>query len=63
MRAANIPIAYTEPAEVAAAVVDGIRNDTFWIHPENPRSDELLRARTESIIARRNPDYLKPTPG
>ncbi|HMC70741.1 MAG TPA: SDR family NAD(P)-dependent oxidoreductase [Mycobacteriales bacterium] len=63
MRAANIPIAYTEPADVAAAVVDGVRNDTFWIHPANPRSDEILRARTESIIARRNPDYLKPTPG
>jgi NAD(P)-dependent dehydrogenase (short-subunit alcohol dehydrogenase family) len=63
MRAANIPIAYTEPADVAAAIVEGIRNDTFWIHPENPRSDEILRARTESILARRNPDYLKPTPG
>ena len=63
MRAANIPIAYTEPAEVAAAVVDGVRNDQFWIHPENPRSDQILRMRTESIIARRNPDYLKPTPG
>jgi NAD(P)-dependent dehydrogenase (short-subunit alcohol dehydrogenase family) len=63
MNAAGIPIAYTEPADVAAAVVEGIRNDTFWIHPENPRSDEILRARTESILARRNPDYLKPTPG
>lgn len=63
MRAANIPIAYTEPADVAAAVVEGVRNDQFWIHPQNPRSDALLQARTESIIARRNPDYLKPTPG
>ena len=63
MNAAGIPIAYTEPSDVAAAVVEGIRNDQFWIHPANPRSDEILRARTESIIARRNPDYLKPTPG
>ena len=63
MEAAGVPIAYTEPAEVADAVVDGIRADRFWIHPDNPRSDELLRMRTASILDRTNPDYLRAVPG
>lgn len=63
MRAAGVQIAYTEPSDVAAAVVAGIRDDVFWIHPDNPRTDALLRARTESILARRNPDYLRAVPG
>jgi NAD(P)-dependent dehydrogenase (short-subunit alcohol dehydrogenase family) len=63
MADAGVPIAYTEPAEVADAVVAGIRADTFWIHPANPRSDELLRMRTESILGRTNPDYLRAVPG
>jgi NAD(P)-dependent dehydrogenase (short-subunit alcohol dehydrogenase family) len=63
MKAAGVPIAYTEPAEVADAVVAGIRADTFWIHPDNPRSDEMLRLRTASILERKNPDYLRAVPG
>lgn len=63
MKAAGVPIAYTEPAEVAAAVVDGIRADRFWIHPDNPRSDEMLRLRSASILDRANPDYLRAVPG
>jgi NAD(P)-dependent dehydrogenase (short-subunit alcohol dehydrogenase family) len=63
MRAAGVAIAYTEPADVAAAVVDGIRANAFWIHPGNPRSDELLQQRTASILGRTNPDYLRPIPG
>jgi len=63
MRAAGVPIAYTEPAEVAAAVVAGIRAGAFWIHPDNPRSDEALRLRTDSILHRSNPDYLRAVPG
>jgi NAD(P)-dependent dehydrogenase (short-subunit alcohol dehydrogenase family) len=63
MADAGIPIAYTEPAEVADAVVAGIRADLFWIHPDNPRSDEVLQMRTKSILGRTNPDYLRPVPG
>jgi len=63
MEAAGVAIAYTEPAEVADAVIAGIRNDAFWIHPDNPRSDEALRLRTESILNRSNPDYLRAVPG
>jgi NAD(P)-dependent dehydrogenase (short-subunit alcohol dehydrogenase family) len=63
MAAAGIAIAYTEPAEVADEVIDAVRNDTFWIHPPNPRTDAALQARTESILRRTNPDYLRAVPG
>jgi NAD(P)-dependent dehydrogenase (short-subunit alcohol dehydrogenase family) len=63
MKTAGVAIAYTEPAEVADAMVAGIRNDTFWIHPASERSDETLRQRTDSILARTNPDYLRAVPG
>jgi NAD(P)-dependent dehydrogenase (short-subunit alcohol dehydrogenase family) len=63
MEAAGISIAYTEPADVAEAALDGIRNDTFWIHPANPRTDEVLRLRTQSILDRSQPDYLRTVPG
>ena len=52
MKAAGVPIAYTEPADVAAATLDGIQRDQFWIHPPNPRTDDLLRERTASILDR-----------
>jgi hypothetical protein len=63
MKAAGVPIAYTEPSEVADAVLAGIRDEQFWIHPDNPRSDEVLRQRTTSILDRTNPDYLRAVPG
>jgi NAD(P)-dependent dehydrogenase (short-subunit alcohol dehydrogenase family) len=63
MKAAGVSIAYTEPADVADAVVAGVRAGAFWIHPANPRSDEALQLRTASIIERTNPDYLRAVPG
>ena len=63
MKAAGVPIAYTEPAEVADAVVAGIRAEQFWIHPANPRSDEMLQLRSASMLDRTNPDYLRAVPG
>ncbi|HVU60096.1 MAG TPA: SDR family NAD(P)-dependent oxidoreductase [Mycobacteriales bacterium] len=64
MRAAGVQIAYTEPTEVAAATLDAVRNDKFWIHPDNPRTDDALRQRTQSILERSQPDnYLRAVPG
>ncbi|MGN6474374.1 MAG: SDR family NAD(P)-dependent oxidoreductase [Mycobacteriales bacterium] len=64
MKAAGVPIAYTEPTEVAEATLDAIRNDRFWIHPDNPRTDDALRQRTQSILDRSQPDsYLRAVPG
>lgn len=63
MKAAGVPIAYTEPAEVATATLQGILADTFWIHPASERSDETLRLRAQSILDRSQPDYLRAVPG
>lgn len=63
MAAAGVQIAYTEPADVADAVVAGIKAGQFWIHPANPRSDEALQLRTTSMLERSNPDYLRAVPG
>jgi NAD(P)-dependent dehydrogenase (short-subunit alcohol dehydrogenase family) len=64
MKAAGVPIAYTEPSDVADATLDAIRADRFWIHPANPRTDDALRLRTQSILDRSQPDsYLRAVPG
>lgn len=63
MKAAGVEIDYTEPVDVAQAALDGIINDTFWIHPASERTDEALRERTASILDRSQPDYLRAVPG
>ena len=63
MKAAGVEVAYTPVEEVAERVVEALYADTFWIHPQNERSDDQLRARTESILKRENPDYLRAVPG
>ena len=45
----------TEPEEVAAYTLEGIRNDQFWIFPPGDNQKDKLRARTNSILERRNP--------
>ena len=60
MRAAGIEPQYTEVDEVAAQVVDAIRAERFWILPESERADESIKARTASMLARSNPDYIHP---
>ena len=58
-----------QPLEVAEYVVEGILSDTFWIMP-GPRHadvaanfDDIIRARTKSLLERSDPlQYLqKPT--
>ena len=58
MKDAGIEVQYTPVEEVAARVVDAVRGGDFWILPPSERSDEQLRARTESILKRENPTYL-----
>ncbi len=63
MKAAGVTIDYTDPSEVAAQVVEAVLADRFWIHAPSERSDETLRARTQSILDRTNPEYLRAVPG
>jgi NAD(P)-dependent dehydrogenase (short-subunit alcohol dehydrogenase family) len=63
MKAAGVNIAYTAVEDVAERVVAGILADQFWIHPHTDRGDAQMRARTESMLARTNPTYLRPVPG
>jgi NAD(P)-dependent dehydrogenase (short-subunit alcohol dehydrogenase family) len=63
MKAAGIDIAYTEPSEVADSVVAAIKADRFWIQPESERIDDMIRARSESMLKRENPTYLRAVPG
>jgi len=63
MKAAGVDIAYTPVEEVAECVVSGILADEFWIHPQSDRGDAQLLARTDSMLKRTNPTYLRPVPG
>lgn len=63
MAAAGITPTYTEPAEVADQVVEGVRSGAFWIMAPSERTDEQIRARADSMVARANPTYLREVPG
>jgi len=56
---AGIAFKLTQPEEVAHMAIDGIRNDRFWILSKEGNSDARLQARTESILARANPEPTK----
>jgi NAD(P)-dependent dehydrogenase (short-subunit alcohol dehydrogenase family) len=56
---AGIAFKLTQPEEVADMAIDGIRNDRFWILSKEGNSDARLQARTESILARANPEPTK----
>jgi NAD(P)-dependent dehydrogenase (short-subunit alcohol dehydrogenase family) len=63
MKAADVDIAYTPVEEVAERVVAGILAGQFWIHPQSDRGDAQLLARTDSMLHRTNPAYLRAVPG
>ena len=63
MVAAGITPAYTEPSEVADRVVEGVRSGSFWIMAPDGRTDDQIRARADSMLARSNPTYLREVPG
>lgn len=57
--AVGVSFKLTEPEEVAEQVLEGIRNERFWILPRDSASEEWLRTRTEGILARTNPELRK----
>jgi NAD(P)-dependent dehydrogenase (short-subunit alcohol dehydrogenase family) len=58
MSDAELPFEETSVEDIAAFTVQGIRDKRFWLLPENERSDESIRTRAASMIARQNPDYM-----
>jgi NAD(P)-dependent dehydrogenase (short-subunit alcohol dehydrogenase family) len=63
MEAAGITPTYTEPDEVAEMAVDGVKAGRFWILAPSESSDAQVRARTDSILSRAQPEYLRQVPG
>ncbi|NSC20942.1 SDR family NAD(P)-dependent oxidoreductase [Streptomyces albus subsp. chlorinus] len=59
MREAGHEVRFTPVEEVADLVVEGIREDRFWMLPASERSDAQIRARARSMLERTNPDYLE----
>ena len=55
MRTTGLKMALTEPEEVAEFAVAGVRAGRFWLIPESENGDQLLRTRTEEILARADP--------
>ena len=55
----GIVLDYTPVEDVAALVVDAVRTDQFWILPPSERTDDQIRARSESMLARSNPTYIR----
>lgn len=59
MRDAGQEIEFTPVESVAANVVEGIRENRFWILPPSEHSDQQITARSQSMLARSNPTYLE----
>lgn len=55
VEATGLKLALTEPEEVADFAVDGVRQGRFWLIPESENGDEMIRARTNGILARADP--------
>ncbi|MCQ4083382.1 SDR family NAD(P)-dependent oxidoreductase [Streptomyces sp. RB6PN25] len=59
MRDAGHEVRFTPAEDVAELVVGGIREDRFWMLPPSEHSDAQIRARSQSMLDRSNPDYLE----
>jgi NAD(P)-dependent dehydrogenase (short-subunit alcohol dehydrogenase family) len=63
MTDAGVEVQYTPVEEVAGRVVDGIRDNTFWLLPPSDKGDTQLRTRAASMLARENPAYMRTIAG
>ena len=52
------PFAETNLSEVAGFVVQGIREERFWLLPESEGADASIRRRADSMLARSDPAYM-----
>ena len=45
-----------DPADVAAQVVEAVRDERFYVRTHGDKYDDAIRSRMEAILERRNPD-------
>jgi len=55
VRTTGLKMALTEPEEVAAFALEGVREGRFWLLPESAENDTKLRERMDNILERSNP--------
>lgn len=55
LRTTGLQMQLTEPEEVAAFALQGVREGRFWLIPESADNDRLIKARTDQIVARQDP--------
>jgi NAD(P)-dependent dehydrogenase (short-subunit alcohol dehydrogenase family) len=55
LQTTGLKMKLTEPEEVATFALAGIRNGKFWLLPESEEGDQMIRLRTEGLLARVNP--------
>ena len=55
VRTTGLQLKLTEPDEVSAFALDGVRAGRFWLLPESGENDVLIAARTQQILARQDP--------
>lgn len=55
VKTTGLNLQLTEPEEVADFAVEGVRRGRFWLLPESETGDEMIRARTDVILARADP--------
>jgi NAD(P)-dependent dehydrogenase (short-subunit alcohol dehydrogenase family) len=63
MKDAGVEVQYTPVEEVAGRVVEAIRAGDFWILPPDERTDANIKARSDSMLKRENPAYLRQVAG
>ncbi|MEP6785861.1 MAG: SDR family NAD(P)-dependent oxidoreductase [Sphingomonadales bacterium] len=51
----GLNLALTEPEEVAEFAVAGVRAGRFWLLPESEHGDQMIRLRTDGLLARADP--------
>ncbi|MBA17773.1 MAG: SDR family oxidoreductase [Sphingomonas sp.] len=55
LKTTGLKMKLTEPEEVSAFALAGVRAGKFWLLPESADNDALIAARTDQILARQNP--------
>ncbi len=55
VRVTGLKLQLTEPDEVSAFALDGVRDGRFWLLPVSDDGDAMIAARTKQILARQDP--------